>query len=101
MSLSQEQQLPAGAETGLSLFAMAWLEQWHAAGGSIQIGVDGKAWYGWAPYRRESDDGRPLHAHMQEYKSAHYDGTMRALCDMLDAVPGGREAVRQIAPLWA
>jgi hypothetical protein len=91
------------ATTGLERFAAAWLERWLANGGSIAVEPDGHSslfcvcsakdvvgyepppeeWSEWSRSNRIAFDNNML------------CGRQHELMDLLDAVHGGREAVKE------
>jgi hypothetical protein len=86
---------------GLDLFAAAWIEKWTANGGSVLLAPGGKASIGMPVYdksRAYTDPPSALPEDIQnrhrEYLSARYDGEMRGLLELLELVPGGKDAVK-------
>ncbi|MGV7121264.1 hypothetical protein [Sphingopyxis sp. 550A] len=100
-SAGGENGIPADLAPGLDLFAAAWLEKFCEIGGSVHMGPDGKALFGWAEYscsrfysepsaELSEADQRREHA----FRGADYNGRIRALMDLLETLPQGAEAVK-------
>lgn len=86
---------------GLDLFAATWLQQWSEAGGSVAIDRTGKAFatmpeYQACPRHLPADPALPnsVQRDCQTFRDGHYSGGMRALLGLLEAMPGGWDAVR-------
>jgi hypothetical protein len=104
---------------GRAEFARAWLRLFTHKGGDVLQDDDGKFWLGQAEYwdsPQRQDDDAELHAQPtfaglssvaaadvekrhRAFCDAAYVGAMRALVDMLDAMPGGRDAVKALVLL--
>ena len=93
--------IPAELAPGLDLFAAAWLEKFCEIGGSVHMGPDDKALFGWAEYscsrfytepsaELSEADQRREHA----FRGADYNGRIRALMDLLETLPQGTVAVK-------
>lgn len=90
---------PPSAAPGLDLFAAAWLERWLAHGGTMIVNPDGTGQSGLPaddPNAKEPPDGlsdssREYH---RTFSDGIYIGRTRELLDLLELVPGGREAVK-------
>lgn len=106
-----------GYTDAMDAFAMGWLTRWTQKGGSVTFDpTTGKAWIGHAVYSetrrqatflaevREQDWFKQLTEEAQRgfidrrraFEDAFFTGQMRELSDLLDAVPGGLEAVKRI-----
>ena len=93
--------IPAELAPRLDLFAAAWLEKFCEIGGSVHMGPDDKAHFGWAEYicsrfykepstELSEADQRREHA----FRGADYNGRIRAPMDLLETLPQGTEAVK-------
>lgn len=93
--------IPSALKPGLDLFAASWLQQWTDAGGGVQIGADGKAGF-WTPeywcspefVEPAKDLPDAVRDEQASFRRNSYHGKMRALLDLLDAVPCGTAAVK-------
>jgi hypothetical protein len=91
------------ATTGLERFAAAWVERWLALGGSIAVGGDGKASLFALASASDVPGYEPPPADWPDFirqDRVLFDnhmlcGRQRELMDLLDAVIGGREAVKE------
>lgn len=102
MALLMETTSPAG----LAEFAFGWLKMWTEKGGWAEIAYDGRLSiyqpeFELSPDQRRClemlEDEEPFHRRERlQWWRTFYDGNMRALGDILNAVDGGREAVREI-----
>lgn len=86
---------------GMDLFAATWLQHWSEAGGSVAIDRTGKAFatmpeYQASPRYLPADPALPdpVQRDCQTFRDGHYYGGMRALLGLLEAMPGGWDAVR-------
>lgn len=84
---------------GLDLFAAAWLDQWAAIGGHVDVTGDGVK-VGYPTYHYSpvyADDQRREHVLASDYGRAwsvgNFDGRIKALLDVLDNMPMGETAV--------
>ena len=93
---------PAAAAPGLDLFAAAWLERWLKLGGSMIAKPDGGG-YSYCLANVEDVPGyvppsEELPPEQREWRRTWDDGMFigrtRELLDLLELVPGGREAVK-------
>lgn len=93
---------PPSAAPGLDLFAAAWLERWIAHGGGMIVNPDGT---GHMYARVDADDAPGYQEPPAEWPAEQRDerrridnwmfiGRTRELMDLLELVPGGREAVK-------
>lgn len=87
----------------LADFAIAWLACWTEQGGSVTVGQDGRCWIGTPCYQFSRayievpvDFPKSVRASQEAFRDAHYHGQMRGLENFLDAMPGGRDAVRAV-----
>jgi hypothetical protein len=110
-----------GQAGSMEAFAIAWLSEWTSKGGSVTMALDDpeRAWIGQPTYRfspvckadehlrdqvREQDWFKSLSQKDQvrieqdnyRFNSTFFNGKMRALSELLNAVPGGAEAVKRI-----
>jgi hypothetical protein len=76
---------PEAAATGLDLFAAAWLERWNSYGGTVTVLENGSAMTG--SFLPEQTGP---HA---DWERGRHVGATRELLDLLDLVPGGKQAV--------
>lgn len=93
----------APATIGLERFAAAWVERWLANGGSVAVDAEGKASIfalvsasdvpGYEPPPADWPEG--LLNDRRCFENNVLCGRTRELMDLLDAVTGGREAVKQ------
>jgi hypothetical protein len=86
---------------GLDLIAATWLQQWANAGGSVQIGANRKACFyvpetscTFEPIDPKGNRPEWLRGNDATFRSGLYTGKMRAMLDLLEALPGGKEAVK-------
>lgn len=90
-------------------FAINWLAEWTDAGGSVMPdlnGDDGVYWFGWPEYDltpqwkkvQEENAGWSDERRDRNYSwgDASHHGKMRALLDLLGAVPEGTETVKAL-----
>lgn len=89
--------IPEALAAGLDIFAAAWLEEWARHGGSTFVHSDGTQ-IGYPandPGYREpaSDLTEWQRSNRLTFAEGQYSGKMRALIDLLSAVPFGREAI--------
>jgi hypothetical protein len=93
---------PAAAAPGLDLFAAAWLERWLAHGGTMTVNPDGS---GNVHCRVNASDvegyqeppadwPEEQRQRRMSWDNAMFIGRTRELLDLLDMVPGGRDAVK-------
>jgi len=94
-------QVAAPVAPGLDLFVAAWLEEWVRYGGFVTARADGPRSIGWnieptGPGYAESSPALPeaVRDSARIYNSAHHGGRMRAMLDLLDAVPCARDALQ-------
>lgn len=88
---------------GLDRFAAAWVERWLANGGSVAVEADGKAsLFALASasdvpgYEPPPDDWpESLLLDRLRFENTMLCGRTRELMDLLDAVTGAREAVKE------
>lgn len=89
---------PPAAAPGLDLFAAAWLERWLHHGGSLAVNPDGSG----QMFARVSSSDSPNHEPLPEgasdwcqaFVEGQFTGRTRELMELLELVPGGREAVK-------
>ena len=89
---------PPAAAPGLDLFAAAWLERWLHHGGSLTVNPDGTGHM----FARVSSSDSPNHEPLpdnasdsyRDFVEGQFNGRTRELMDLLELVPGGREAVK-------
>jgi hypothetical protein len=90
--------LPATAAIGLDLFAAAWTERFVALGGSMTVNPDGtgNTWLPADAPRATTNNDLPaaVRDRRQAWEDGNFVGRTRELLDLLDLVPGGREAVK-------
>lgn len=106
--MKRAQNVPDSAAVGLSLFAAAWFERWQGGRGSVMLEGDGRAVFGWVPYKNERF-ARPMPGEIPtdlierqtEFDTTQHHGRMRELLDLLEAVPGGLDAVKAYVKAWA
>ncbi|WP_156457616.1 hypothetical protein [Altererythrobacter sp. Root672] len=96
-----EEYIPDEIAAGLDLFAATWLQQWSEAGGSVQIDAAGRASIGWPSYSHSPECVEVGHdlpdtvrSNQRTFRSGMYDGKMRALLELIDAVPCGHDALK-------
>lgn len=83
---------PAAAAHGLELFAAAWSERYFALGGDLIAYDDGRM----LSFRPEAGYGRRT-KEKTLFGDNLVDGAFRELETLLEAVPGGRDAVWRYA----
>lgn len=98
----QPRPIPESLEAGLDLFAAAWLQNWAESGGSVCVDAQGKAQLGFPVYHDSPDyiapvDDLPewLRRHNETFRDGLYHGKMRALLDLIQAVPCGCDALKR------
>jgi hypothetical protein len=96
----------SGGEVAFAYIAGAWIDRWHAAGGSFGIRYDTEGQFSgimigrsaspdfWTPTDKDRPDLPP---HLWLYEDEHMDGALRALDGMLQLCPRLREAVGEKA----
>ena len=94
---------PPSAAPGLDLFAVAWTERFLALAGSLLSSADGTA----QMYLRVNASDVPgyepppeewpaeLLERRRTWEDAMFTGRTRELMDLLEMVPGGRDAVKR------
>lgn len=89
--------------SSLTEFAVAWLSSWTSQGGSVTVADDERTWIGTPMYEFSrahvavpADLPESVRENQRQFRDAHYLGHMRGLETMLDAMPGGRDAVRTV-----
>jgi hypothetical protein len=97
--------LPEGARTtiGLERFAAAWVERWLTNGGSVAVDADGKTSLFALASASDVPGYEPPAGNWPEsllvdrlrFEDLMLCGRTRELVDLLDAVTGGREAVKE------
>lgn len=89
---------PPAATPGLDLFAAAWLERWLHHGGSFTVNPDGTGCMFARVNSSDSPNQEPMPETASDWARAMaegmFTGRTRELMDLLELVPGGREAVK-------
>ncbi|HEY1606567.1 MAG TPA: hypothetical protein VGF77_13325 [Allosphingosinicella sp.] len=93
---------PAAAAPGLDLFAGAWLERLLALGGGMMVFPDGSGRLMWRPSASDAPGYQPppedepddVAIRRSKVENMMFAGRNRELQDLLDLVPGGKEAVK-------
>jgi hypothetical protein len=91
------------ATIGLERFAAAWVERWVANGGSVAVDADGKSWIfavanaSDVPGYVSPPDNLPesVLRNRLDFEEGMFCGRTRELSDLLDAVTGLRDAVKE------
>lgn len=89
---------PPAATPGLDLFAAAWLERWLKHGGCFTVNPDGTGTMFARVSASDAPDFEPLPDWADDWhrglSEGMFTGRTRELMDLLELVPGGREAVK-------
>lgn len=92
---------PMGQSDSMDLFAATWLQQWSEGGGSVAIDRDGRAFASMLEYHDSPAYVAPnpalpdaVQEYDQTFRDGHYCGRMRAMLKLLEAMPGGWDAVK-------
>ena len=88
---------------GLDTFAAAWVDRWLANGGSVILDSSGRSWLHCVASADDVLGYEPPPADWPEWRKTNrtqFDdymlcGRQRELMDLLETVPGGRDAVKE------
>jgi hypothetical protein len=97
--------LTADADTLTLQFAKVWLEKWRERGGSVLADGDGVSIFipefslspdAAALKQRQGAAGYQLSDDQRGWHAAFYDGAMREMVDLIERMPGARNALKAI-----